>query len=382
MTKAKKTILKWLDGSLRAVLQYLPKNGAIPAHVNRVLVIKLSAMGDAFCLMPSIRALKHSSPSVMIDWLTTNRTNPSIFKDLSFISNVVLVPTSPLALLIFVIIYFSRWGRYDLIIDFDQYYFISELFAYAGKSSTGFSTELKGSTFSRCLSYAPTENEKRQFFSLVSRSMPSSTIHSYILSPKIFELTDNLAQPASLSYLIDRLELTEDPVVVVYPGSSGNAVIRRWPLNRYHDTISILSRKCIVIIAGGPDETEIAHQFKSDDYRIYNLIGELSIKDWLWFFRHRADLFIGNDAGMLHLAESQDLPLIGLFGPNLGSKWGSLNINSQIIDVNLECRPCIKTHLGIVPQNCARQDIACMSNITVDMVIAAVSTYLKVEFIR
>lgn len=377
-----KNLLKFLDRALRSIVRWMPKNKTIPADPKRILIIKLAAMGDAFCLMPAIIKIRLSSPHSQIDWLTTKRTNPWVFKRIDAINNIIILPIEPIKLIGFLFSYFFRRPVYDLIIDYDQYYAISEIMAYKGKSSSGFKTPLKGHTFSESYVYDSIKSEKNQFMDLALMSF--SGINNDI-NGDFYELKDLIREYSPSDFLLDfsrKSKLSDYPLVVIYPGSSLNAMMRRWPPNRYLSLAQILSKKCIVIIAGGPDEMDISEFFLTGNQRIQNFIGKLAIEEWLWFFRYNVDLFIGNDGGMMHLAESQGLPSVSLFGPALGSKWGSLNKKSIILDVELNCRPCIKTYLGIIPQTCSRGDFACMNNISVNMVIDAVEKILTVDFCR
>ena len=85
-------------------------------------------------------------------------------------------------------------------------------------------------------------------------------------------------------------------------------------------------------------------------------------------FKNIATIFIGNDGGLLHLAESQDVPIVGIFGPALYSKWGSINIQSIGVESNVSCRPCLKNYIAEIPENCHKKDLACLKNIEVDYV--------------
>lgn len=375
-----KELLKFLDRALRLFVRILPTNKPIPPNPKKILIIKLSAMGDAFCLIPAILKIRDLSPYAQIDWLTTTRTNPWIFSKIEAFNDVIILPTKPIKLLFFLFSFFLQKSKYDLIIDFDQYYSISEIMAYKGKSSSGFLTPLKGQTFSVSFPYDPIKNEKIQFLDLSITLFPAIAKK---ISNDFYEMKNLIEEHSQSEFLLNFIKNavpSNYPMIVIYPGSSLNATMRRWPTDRYLNLAKILSKKCIVIVAGGPDELAISDIFTADNQRIYNFIARLEIKEWLWLFRNHIDLIIGNDGGMMHLAESQGLQSISLFGPALGSKWGSLNKNSFILDVDLNCRPCIKTYLGVIPQTCARGDLACMNHISVDMVKNTTEKLLKIKF--
>ena len=86
---------------------------------------------------------------------------------------------------------------------------------------------------------------------------------------------------------------------------------------------------------------------------------------------------MGNDAGLLHLAESQGMPVVGIFGPNIYSKWGSINPASSAAEIELECRPCIKSYLGQVPSICMRGDVKCIEDISTKNVSILISKKLS-----
>jgi ADP-heptose:LPS heptosyltransferase len=374
--------LKILDRALRVIVRLFPPNKPMRASPKNILIIKLSAMGDAFCLIPAIIRMRESLPGCQVDWLTTRRTNSWIFREVGAINSIIELPTEPKKLIFFLLSFFFGKPKYDLVIDYDQYYAISEIMAYKGKSSSGFVTPLKGRTFSLGYPYDPIKNEKIQFLDMTSMLFPSIGTKVPGDFYEIRGLARNRSEPELFRNFVNNLESFDCPLVVIYPGSSINATMRRWPPDRYLSLAKILSKKCIVIVAGGPDELAISGVFVANNQRIVNFIAKLEIEDWLWLFRHNVDLIIGNDGGMMHLAESQGVPSISLFGPALGSKWGSLNKNSIILDVDLNCRPCIRTHLGEIPQICARGDLACMNGISVDFVVNAAEKVLKLEFFQ
>ncbi|MET5013487.1 glycosyltransferase family 9 protein, partial [Burkholderia pseudomallei] len=53
-----------------------PPNRALGRTPTRVLIIKLSAMGDSLCLFTRVLQLALAFPGATIDWLTSNRSNP------------------------------------------------------------------------------------------------------------------------------------------------------------------------------------------------------------------------------------------------------------------------------------------------------------------
>lgn len=154
-------IYKRLDRMLSDLVRAVPHpKRALGRTPTRVLIIKLSAMGDSLCLFPTVRQLALAFPGATIDWLTSNRSNPALFAELPFIRTIFVTPPSLVRALTYLGGWLFRARRYDLTIDYDQYYCISELIAGMSACSAGFRTSLKGTTFSLSVEYDPLLNEK------------------------------------------------------------------------------------------------------------------------------------------------------------------------------------------------------------------------------
>ena len=86
-------------------------------------------------------------------------------------------------------------------------------------------------------------------------------------------------------------------------------------------------------------------------------------------------MFIGNDAGPMHIAAAQGVKTIGLFGPNLPVRFGPYGKKNESIYRGHNCQysPCINVHKGKVP-DClypknSRDYQKCMKNIKVREVL-------------
>jgi ADP-heptose:LPS heptosyltransferase len=74
-----------------------------------------------------------------------------------------------------------------------------------------------------------------------------------------------------------------------------------------------------------------------------------------WLERCRA--FVGNDSGLMHLAEALGVPVVGLFGPTVREfgYYPALQ-DSRTVERELPCRPCSRN--GARP--CPREHRVCM----------------------
>ncbi len=365
--------LKFMDGLLSSLVKSLPINSKfLSEKPKNILFIKLSAMGDVLCLLPSIRLLSEAFPDAKISLLTTRRSQPSLFQDISFIKKIYVLPTDIFKMVVFFPRFFYVLLKFDLVIDCDQYYKVSELISYFGRVSIGFKTKIKGTSFGISLPYDSRENEKIQF-----RRIVQSIVSEFDGVPSEFsvecpELLSKFIPSKKLKKLASNLASTGLPTIAIYPGSSMNASFRRWDLEKYIYIIKKINPYANFMIVGGPDEVELKQSLNMSGLSAIDFINEWTLLELLWIFKNVANLFVGNDAGVLHLAESQGVPIVGIFGPNIYSKWGSINSESVSIEVEIDCRPCLRSFEGHVPSACRRGDVACLGMIDAEVVANAI----------
>lgn len=70
----------------------------------------------------------------------------------------------------------------------------------------------------------------------------------------------------------------------------------------------------------------------------------------------QVDYFIGGDSGVLHLAGALGTRSLGIYGPNLSSKFGPPGESVKFLELDLDCRPCTNT-IG------CEYNIRCMNDI-------------------
>ena len=104
----------------------------------------------------------------------------------------------------------------------------------------------------------------------------------------------------------------------------------------------------------------------------FNLAGTLSLSESAALLR-LSSLVIANDSGLLHLAQSQKRPVVGIYGPT-SRELGFFPIegNSTVVETPLSCRPCTPKGLN----HCPKGHFRCMKDITPEMVIEAALPYL------
>ena len=166
------------------------------------------------------------------------------------------------------------------------------------------------------------------------------------------------------------------------PGAAyGHA--KRWPPRMVAETIVRLSResKVACLIFGAGDDRDSGREIESSlppDVRAVNLIGRTDLR-LLAGVISRCAAFVSNDSGAMHLAAALGVPVVAIFGPTdervtspLASGTGAGAtadvVMPEVLTHSVFCRPCMLRDCPI--------DHRCMTGITVDTVVGAVSRRL------
>jgi heptosyltransferase-2 len=94
-----------------------------------------------------------------------------------------------------------------------------------------------------------------------------------------------------------------------------------------------------------------------------------------------ADLFIGNDAGPMHLATAVGTPTVAIFGLTNSQAWGPYTGGAPgqqaiVVKLDLPCMPCFyRGHFLGTPEGCATRD--CLAMLGVDPVAVAARRLLR-----
>ncbi|MFI5263874.1 MAG: lipopolysaccharide heptosyltransferase II [Candidatus Kapaibacterium sp.] len=148
---------------------------------------------------------------------------------------------------------------------------------------------------------------------------------------------------------------------------------KRWLPEYYVEVAKDLIAKGFQIeFFGSAEENEyvgsIASQLPQD--KVTNLCGKLSLAE-LPGRMAECSLAITNDSGLMHVASAVGMPTIAIFGPTV-REFGFMprNTNVQIVEnLNLDCRPC--TTIGL--DHCPKGHFKCMKEIVPSVVFSIIN---------
>jgi heptosyltransferase-2 len=165
-----------------------------------------------------------------------------------------------------------------------------------------------------------------------------------------------------------RLPRTGSKIVAMAPGS-------RWPMKQWGvEKFAAVARRitdeynCHIVLLGDREDEEVAERVSSGlGSNVTNLAGRTGILEAAAAIQH-AIAFIGNDSGLMHVAEAVGVPVVAVFGPTVEAfgYYPSLAA-SKVIERDIGCRPCSRN--GSRP--CPKGTQECMTGIPVEPVVEA-----------
>lgn len=343
--------------------------------IQRVLVIRLGAMGDLVHAASAVQAIKRQYSDVQVDWLTSpayiSLLKAFEFEGAPLLSHVWgydkkegLKGFLDVALAI-------RQKRYDAIINLHtslKTWLLSHI-AIIGREGE----------------YYQYQKEKLSIQGEEQRDIPRFHAAEDFLQP--FLALFPQASLDDLRYLFPPAPITPElphstgkPQVALIVGVGQKRGNRGWPTEHYQKLIALILAQtdASIVLIGGPEEVESGSQLESAyvDYtlatgRLENRCGKLSLLETAAALR-QSNVVIGGDTGPLHLASCFDVPIIGIFGPTSIHRTGALGPEAKrhhlLPHPGLDCWPC---ELPTCPLP-AEQYLACMKETAPESVMAAI----------
>jgi len=336
--------------------------------IEKILIIMFWGIGSNIYVLPCIKALKEKYPNAEITILAPEKNKDLFYKNRN-IDNKIFVDLSLFGL----IKQLSQIrNKYDLVIDYEHWLNISAIIAYtAGKRRIGFVNKLRAILYNDKIEF---NKEIHSVYNNMNLLKPLG-IHPEPTSEKI---TVSDSDKASIITFLKKNKISEhDFIVGICPGSGPTVISRRWPKDKFASLADNLieNHNAKIILTGSEDEREILLDIRNKmnhnpvifcGARLSNLIELIN----------SCNLFISNDTGPMHIAATQNIKTIGLFGPETPVIFGPFGKHTLPIFKGIECSPCIKIYKG---KHIKCKDNLCMKMITVEEVMDAVESMMNLN---
>jgi heptosyltransferase I len=339
----------------------------------RILIIRLSSLGDILHTLPAFVDLRTSFPNAKIDWLVGKKFR-FLLSAVRGIDALHILDTSRLLQFpldreawrqLSSMIRRLRSLQYDFSIDFQGLLKTAVLGLLSGAGTRiGFSRDL-------------VRERPAHWFYQQALQKPREQFHVLALNRMLAELAG--ARPASIpldlvvadqdTRLVNSLLLQEHLTEFVAINPGGGWPTKVWQPERYGVLAAKIQseRGLPVVVTTGPGEEALFDTIAAHCSKVPPRHFHLSFLQLIPLFK-KARLLIGGDTGPFHLACALGTPVVGIFGPTSPLRNGPWSDGDEAICRTLPCSFC---HKRKCPTNNECMDVG------VDDVYAAVIRQLE-----
>jgi heptosyltransferase-2 len=392
-----------------------------------ILVVKLATIGDLLLATPALRALRETYPKARIDLLVTP-ASAGLLDGWEVIDRVIvldkylfdypqqllknprnLLRLRPLwhdlrdgdydavLLLHHLTLFFGRLKHQILMratgakwrvgLDNGHGWFLNVRVKDNGfgalheaQYNLAVSEAVGATTSDKRLTVPINEQERQQALELINET--NLTAPNSAIMPRMPDLRNVGAGLApARQYASTRTEhpAINRPIIAMHAGSGGYSTARRWAPERFAKLADTLFHDFggQLILMGGPEEAELHQQvigMMQSRMPARSFAGKGSIRVAAAVLE-QADLFVGNDSGLMHLAVAVGTPTVAIFGLTNSDAWGPYTGGTPgqraiVVKLDLPCMPCFyRGHDLGTPQGCMTRD--CLAMLGVDPVAVA-----------
>jgi len=306
----------------------------------KILIVKLSSIGDVVHTLPALSAIRRALPDAEISW-AVEKSAAEILRGNTFIDNLIEIDTRSL-----------RGGKIieEILIEASKQ--LRELRSFEFDAALDFQGLLKSATVTK-LSKA----KKRYGFSKQNLREPASR----------FLLTDKIQVEPKTHIIVKHLQLAQQALNISVPASNfefpiftgdahraeaaeiinqtgenfailnpaGGWVTKLWAAEKFGALADRLweENRLISVVTTAPNEIELAQKVLQNSQSGKVLLAQPSLKGFYELAR-QAKIYIGADTAPTHLAVAANTPVVGIFGPTEWWRNGSPNPDDICVERN------------------------------------------------
>ena len=361
--------------------------------ISRVLIIRLSSIGDVANALPVAAALLEARPDLQISWLV-EEMSAGVVEMATGLHEVIVIPR-------------SRWkqGRWNSISVWREY--VQLLF---GLHARRFELSLDLQGYGKSAVYALAASAPRRYgwrrmrdgSNLVSPppAEEGECVHrtewflealrplGIVGSRPAFQLSVPKSASESAVRLLAEQGVTLDAGFVVLNPATGDET-RRWGADRFGEAAALIFREfglLSVLVGSGKDEAlcrtvvECSERFGAHGDGLPRSVAGRTDIPTLAALLQMARVQISGDTGSLHLSAALGKPVVGLYGPTDPLHAGPWDQADNVISSSGMCSAeCSSNECGLrkSPRGSSSAEAVCMEAIPVSRVMARVGQILN-----
>jgi lipopolysaccharide heptosyltransferase I len=341
----------------------------------RILIIKLSAIGDVIHSLAFLNAMKKSFPASKISWVVSEKAF-SILEGHPMLENVFVFkrdklgknPLNPI-----------NWMEINRSLKL--------LFKDIGKIKFDIAVDLQGLFKSGIITNLVNAEEKigfagqRELSSLfLTRKLPkynyeTHAVDRYLSIAKYlgadienpgFPLYYNQNDYDLFEKILNDNKLLGKDIAGIIPGAGWKTKL--WTSHGFSKVVTYLNNKGIksIIIGSDADKHHASEIISQSGTNPIDFTGKTSLKVLALLYK-KMKMVISTDTGPMHLADASGIPVISLFGTTAPWRTGPYHNINNVIRTGIKCSPCFR-------KNCTNP--VCMTEISPESVIEKINKIL------
>jgi heptosyltransferase-1 len=295
-----------------------------PESLERILVVRLSALGDILHTLPAVQALRESFPGALLDWVVDAKWAP-ILRGSPSVDHVLPLNRKS---------WDSLWSRvrglraasYSCAVDLQGLYKSAVLAALSGAPRrVGFDS---GAARERGAAIFYTEHVAPSGRHVAEHNLAIAAHLGARKPEKLFPLPICADADSEIEYELKRRDLRE--FYTFAPGGSWRA--KCWPPERFGELCRELERtrgwRGVMVL--GPSERELGAAVIRSAAPAVPVTFPTDLLELMALLR-RARFLVGVDSGPLHLAVALGTPVVGLYGPTDPARNGPFSTEDVVV---------------------------------------------------
>ncbi|MDR1044201.1 MAG: glycosyltransferase family 9 protein [Candidatus Adiutrix sp.] len=328
-------------------------------EIRKLLIVKMSAVGDVVMALPALAALRRAWPGAAIDWLAEPPA-AGLLEGLPGLRRLIVSPRRGLGGLV-------KGGRprearrllwnfrtdlrsedYDVVLDLQGLWKSAvNVWLSRGRRKVGFARTREHSGWAlneKMPAYDPEKHAVRRYLDAAA----------YLGADPSWPATEPYYQPppaaeAEAGELLAALGESAGAFLVLNPGAKW--LTKRWPLRHWERLAARASASGrALVVTGGREDLPLGQAISqaAEGGGVLNLCGRTSLPV-LGAVLARASAVITADTGPMHLAAAVGGGGLALFGPTRPKRTGPFGGHFQIMTPPAGCLGCLKKNC---PQPC------------------------------
>ena len=333
--------------------------------VNKILVFRLSSIGDIVLTTALLRCLRNTFPDAQIDFVVKKQF-ADILRCVPFVSNVIELDSKKGFSELLAIRNQLKNEQYDVALDIHKNW--RSLFVcntIGAKQVFRFNKHVFRrwvlTTFHKDI-YKEVRPVYLRFIDAAKQLgvVPDGKYTELVVPEQLGKSMKDIFVQANISF--------EKRIIALCPGASFSN--KQWQVEKFQQLAKrvVLDFDAQVILLGGKKESEMCESIASESGAV-SFAGKFDLSQSIAALS-MVSLTVANDTGMLHVSEALGVPVVGIYGPT-ARQFGYFPIlpQSKVAQVdNLPCRPCTKMGMN----HCPKKHFSCMNDISVEMVLALI----------